>query len=92
MVIGIGFNPMARLWLGIDTVLPVGNINGVTGFFLIVPLIMVLTSIIIIILIILSASSTATVHGPAYTGAVARTNWRARCYPTKLVTTQRVQT
>ena len=91
MVIGIGFNPMARLWLGIDTVLPVGNINGVTGGFFIMQLITVLTSIIIIFLIVLYAFSTATVHGPVYIGTVVRTNWRARYYPTKLVNTQRVQ-
>ena len=64
----------------------------VIGCFSIVSLIMVLGVRWDTQLIILSVSSTASYHGPAYTGAVARTNWRARYHPTKLATTQRVQT
>jgi hypothetical protein len=91
VVIGIGVNPTARLWLGIDIVLPDGNFNGVTGALVIMQFITVLTSIIIVILIVLYAFSTSTAHGPVYIGTVVRTNWRARYYPTKLVNTQRVQ-
>ena len=92
------------LGIHIDTVFFVDDINSVIGFFFmlgglyviggfsIVSLIMVLGVRWGTQLIILSVSSTASCYGPAYTGAVARTSWRARYYPTKLVTTQRVQT
>ena len=96
----MGIHTGARLWPRINT--DINNVIGVllmpgglqaTGRFSSVPLIMVLTSILIMIIIhIIFTSSTVIVHGPVYTGAVARTNWSARYYPTKLVNTQRVQT